>query len=373
MNLRHLCFAVTATTSIALAATENESADLAAAKAYATQLANDKLPAEERRAIQDKMLQLGTPGAALLQGILTERTEAARADFHRRTKDYFRNFGRVATKVVARGQKGKQSEIGALQDTLRALRQRPDLTKEEIIHTGDPALERLGELFSADPAEVILADEALAREREALVAIGLAVEDDQAFLEVCEWQLESEIITSGIFDEDTNEDSDNAAEAPPFDALAELDRGESWELALATPMSKSHRNVLLANYKLADQIDPEELLGVRVLNLMRIRLGLTPLPIDVRLCDACRDHSLDMDTLGFFSHTSPVPGKTTPGQRAARFKTSGNAENIAAGQDTGAGAIRAWWHSPGHHKNMLGGHGRIGLGRYRSHWTQLFG
>ena len=38
-------------------------------------------------------------------------------------------------------------------------------------------------------------------------------------------------------------------------------------------------------------------------------------------------------------------------------------ENIAAGQDTGEGAIHAWWHSPGHHKNMLGGHGRVGLGR----------
>jgi uncharacterized protein YkwD len=75
----------------------------------------------------------------------------------------------------------------------------------------------------------------------------------------------------------------------------------------------------------------------------------------------------------FFDHTSPVPGKRTPSDRAARFGTSGGAENIASGHDTGASAIRGWWYSPGHHRNMLGDHARTGLGRSGSLWTQMFG
>jgi len=70
---------------------------------------------------------------------------------------------------------------------------------------------------------------------------------------------------------------------------------------------------------------------------------------------------------------SPVPGKKTPWARAKRFGTSAHAENIAAGANTGADTIRLWWYSPGHHKNMMGGHARVGLGRHKKTWTQLFG
>ncbi|MFI5378131.1 MAG: CAP domain-containing protein [Tepidisphaerales bacterium] len=53
--------------------------------------------------------------------------------------------------------------------------------------------------------------------------------------------------------------------------------------------------------------------------------------------------------------------------------TSASAENIASGTGTGEGAIRMWWHSPGHHKNMLARQHRTGLGRSGNHWTQMFG
>jgi len=76
---------------------------------------------------------------------------------------------------------------------------------------------------------------------------------------------------------------------------------------------------------------------------------------------------------GFFAHDSPLEGRETPWKRAAQEGTSASAENIAAGQATGEGAISAWWYSPGHHKNLLGGHARIGLGRHEETWTQLFG
>jgi uncharacterized protein YkwD len=80
-----------------------------------------------------------------------------------------------------------------------------------------------------------------------------------------------------------------------------------------------------------------------------------------------------MEKMGFFSHESPVAGKKTPWDRAKLFNTSASGENIAAGVIEGAAANRMWWHSPGHHKNMLGDHKRVGVGRSGRLWTELFG
>src|SRR5690606_23287980 len=102
--------------------------------------------------------------------------------------------------------------------------------------------------------------------------------------------------------------------------------------------------------------------GTLELNEIRYLLGLNLLLLDEKLSEAGRDHSKDMHTLKFFSHTSPVSGKEQFGKRAANFGTSAHAENIAAGQQSGHGAIQAWWYSPGHHRNMLGEHRRTGLG-----------
>ena len=95
--------------------------------------------------------------------------------------------------------------------------------------------------------------------------------------------------------------------------------------------------------------------------------------IDPDLTGAARDHSADMESLKFFAHESPVPGKKTPGDRAQRFGTSYSGENIAMGTIDGTAANQMWWHSPGHHKNMLGSHGRVGVGRSGVYWTELFG
>ena len=137
--------------------------------------------------------------------------------------------------------------------------------------------------------------------------------------------------------------------------------------------AKHARIVDVASIRLRSATPHEEHLGTLELNRLRYLLGLSLVRIDPKLSDAARDHSKDMTNVGFFSHTSPVSGKRRFGQRAANFGTSASAENIAAGQRTGPGAIRAWWYSPGHHKNMLGGHGRTGLGQHGSMWTQMFG
>ena len=121
------------------------------------------------------------------------------------------------------------------------------------------------------------------------------------------------------------------------------------------------------------ELDPEEAAGVLELNRIRVRAGLAADRLDLKLCDAGRGHSTDMVEHKFFAHDSPIPGKKSPSDRAAKAGTSGGAENIAAGQRNGHGAIRAWWYSPGHHRNMMGNHARTGLGRFQDHWTQMFG
>ena len=47
--------------------------------------------------------------------------------------------------------------------------------------------------------------------------------------------------------------------------------------------------------------------------------------------------------------------------------------NIAMGTVDGTTANLMWWHSPGHHKNMLGSHSRVGVGKSGVYWTELFG
>jgi uncharacterized protein YkwD len=138
-------------------------------------------------------------------------------------------------------------------------------------------------------------------------------------------------------------------------------------------MHEDARAALEANGKLVGKLDPEEVRAILACNLMRQLLGLSVLTIDTKLCDAARDHSKDMRTLNFFSHTSPVAGKTTPFDRAKNFGTSASGENIAMGYADGNAANQGWFHSPGHHKNMLGNHNRIGLGVDGSYYTEMFG
>jgi uncharacterized protein YkwD len=142
---------------------------------------------------------------------------------------------------------------------------------------------------------------------------------------------------------------------------------------LAMTLSAQDRKALEFNETLRATTDPAEFAGTLELNRIRIALGLNALRIDEKLGNAARDHSKDMVNLGFFAHESPVEGKKTPYDRASRAGTSASSENIAQGHGTGEGAIEGWWYSPGHHKNMLGSHGRTGLGRHETTWTQLFG
>ena len=242
----------------------------------------------------------------------------------------------------------KRKRIDELSATVCSLRDRANLTKEMIHAEGDPAIKELRELRGVTTEEVLKSSEtliaahdrifALAREYNACVE-ELLLTDDQ-----------------------------------PIDEKDVLIGFEANAATQALPADKDAMRVLELNEKLKDKVLPEEAEGIRDLNALRMLIGMRPVMIDPKLCEAGRGHSQDMKEKGFFAHDSPVSGKETPWKRASLAGTSANAENIFMGSSSPIQANQAWWYSPGHHKNMLApGHKRGGMGHFEAHWTQMFG
>jgi hypothetical protein len=328
--------------------------------ALIARLRSARLSLEERDRIERELLGRGEIGARELarfvEGEIDRLGKRARAS----EKGYLASFAAAAAKSVdSRLDRAARREINELRAAILALRRDERLTKERIVETGDPARARLEELLAVAPEQVLAADGELAAQRAELGDLTARLEEAFALWTECNARLPERKRSHAIAD--------------PGPMWAELPEAEAWRCALATPMDERDRETLLANRALERELGEEEARGLLDLNLLRIRLGLHALEIDLKLCSAARGHSKDMRELGFFDHTSPVEGKRTPGDRAARAGTSASSENIAAGQTTGAGANRGWWHSPGHHKNMLGDWSRVGLGQFETLWTQMFG
>lgn len=113
-----------------------------------------------------------------------------------------------------------------------------------------------------------------------------------------------------------------------------------------------------------------------ILNRERLILGLGPLLLDEKLCEAAEGHSADMARLGFFAHESPVPGKKSPWDRARKAGFTGNAsgENIFMGSTEPQSAYNAWFASDGHRFIMLAsGPNTLGVGISGRHWTMMTG
>ena len=324
-------------------------------------LRNPKLTVEERRATEDGLLALGESGARALQRFVEERFHRTDERARKTEKSFLTAFERAARKTIeARLDRATQAEVEELRKQVNALRADADLTKERIHAEGDPAREKLERLLFVETGAVLERDAELGPARESLSADFYALEDDYGLWVRCNLALPAAKRSKALAD--------------PAGRWPSLDQAETWARLLATPMADADREVLTKNRELGAALpEPEEAAGVLDLNRLRIALGLRALLIDPKLCAAARDHSNDMRTLGFFAHESPVEGKKTPWDRAARFGTTAGGENISAGQDTGKDANLGWWYSPGHHKNMLGNSSRIGLGRSERLWTQMFG
>lgn len=113
---------------------------------------------------------------------------------------------------------------------------------------------------------------------------------------------------------------------------------------------------------------------VTLTNRYRRLMGFQPLRLDERLMRSAQGHVAEMSALGYFGHFSPTPGRRTPRDRMRlEGYNRGGGENLAT-NSSAAGAINAWQHSSGHHRNMLSpAHGDIGTGNDGRNWAQNFG
>ena len=128
--------------------------------------------------------------------------------------------------------------------------------------------------------------------------------------------------------------------------------------------------------------DGEEQAFLGLINQYRASNGLGALVHSRTLAAASEHHSVDMATVGYFSHT--LSDGTSVAQNMANHGVSDLStwgENIAAGNASAAATFEQWRNSAGHNANMLNGSFRsIGIGRasaagsqYGTYWTTIFG
>jgi uncharacterized protein YkwD len=86
------------------------------------------------------------------------------------------------------------------------------------------------------------------------------------------------------------------------------------------------------------------------------------------------NHSTDMFTNDFFSHTSSDGSSLTNRLQAVEYNYSSAGENIALGYTTEQAVLDAWLDSQGHCANIMNGSFKeMGVGRVGNYWTQNFG
>lgn len=106
------------------------------------------------------------------------------------------------------------------------------------------------------------------------------------------------------------------------------------------------------------------------INRHRRSLGCGTLRWDERLAGVALRHSRDMIERGYFSHTNPDGRDPFDRMRRAGIRFRAAAENLAAGQRTGAETFRGWMDSPGHRRNLEECvYTRVGIGLHRGRWT----
>lgn len=114
---------------------------------------------------------------------------------------------------------------------------------------------------------------------------------------------------------------------------------------------------------------------VELTNQERAKNGLKPLALDTELSKVAREKSRDMQSKGYFSHTSPTYGSPFEMMKKFGITYRSAGENIAMGQRTPEEVVKAWMNSSGHRANILNpnythiGVGHISTGNY---WTQMF-
>jgi uncharacterized protein YkwD len=120
---------------------------------------------------------------------------------------------------------------------------------------------------------------------------------------------------------------------------------------------------------------------LKLTNLERQKVGLSPLKLSSQLTKAAQSHARDMARNNYFSHTGLNGSSMADRAKGTGYKYFALGENIAAGKSTPEEAIRQWMNSSGHRANILNSRfTEIGFGyenapnsRYRHYWVQVFG
>ncbi len=169
---------------------------------------------------------------------------------------------------------------------------------------------------------------------------------------------------------------EEAVEAPPEEGDAPV---ATWVVPTPPPAAGPEA---FARATVDDRFDGEMEQGIVALtNVAREDNGEAPLAGNERLAAAARQHSREMCELRYFSHTSPVKGLETIGDRArkAGIRYSWLGENIAmTSVASDAAFVEMWMSSDGHRKNILKPEfTHIGVGVWNCNGsryaTQLFG
>ncbi len=119
-------------------------------------------------------------------------------------------------------------------------------------------------------------------------------------------------------------------------------------------------------------VDPEIREFIRCVNARRQNIGCPELKWDDRIAVVAFNHSRDMASRNFFSHTNPDGKDPFDRLEAANLVFSAAAENIASGPKTGKEVYEIWLHNPSHRRNMLDCRfTRHGVGRAEGRLTSL--
>ena len=284
---------------------------------------------KQRAAVVKELVAIGPEGIAAAKELIEKELHTADGQVNR-----------------APNTKSLDDKIAELRKTLADLRKDPNLSHAQTENIGLPALNQLSAFYGQRIVQL-----APYKNKMAKVAAQLRQVAEMLGVLCADWRQDPPL--------------------PLDDYQAKIDK----LLAIASPPEEQAiAKVLEQNARLASELPRDIAAGMQLVNTIRMACGLKPLLYDLKLCEAARGHSADMQQFNFFAHESPVPGKAKFTDRAKLAGTTASGENIHRGSFKSADAIKAWFLSPGHHKNMLNeGHLRQGLGQVGQYWTQEFG
>jgi uncharacterized protein YkwD len=127
-----------------------------------------------------------------------------------------------------------------------------------------------------------------------------------------------------------------------------------------------------------DKIDAVAQELVEAHNRERAEAKLPPLKPEARLMAAARQHARDMAEHDKMTHEGSDGSSPADRVKKAGYPYLGMGENVAAGQETPAEAMRTWMNSPPHKKNILGEFSEMGAARAegddgKPYWCVVFG